>query len=158
MFKNYDPEKYDPSPSFALPPEGRHVLRVEEAEWATSKSGNDMIKAAFSVDGYPGRVFYYFVDNEYLQGKLNSFFSSFGIDHRQVRPEAWRGRRGEAEIRHEDYNGGKSAKVWYFVTDGARPAQADTRGQDAPMYAGDDYGDYPLDMKEFGGGEAETPF
>jgi hypothetical protein len=158
MFRNYDPDKYDPNPSLALPPEGRHVLRVEDAEWATSRNGNDMIKAAFSVDGYPGRVFHYFVDNEYLQDKLNSFFSSFGIDHRQVRPEVWRGSRGGAVIRHEEYNGGKQAKVWYFVTDKARPVQPDTRGQDAPADAYEDAGDFPLDMQDFGDGQVETPF
>jgi hypothetical protein len=154
MFRNYNPDKYDPNTTFELPPAGEHALRVEDATSAMSRNGNEMIKVTFSVDGYPSRIFHYFVDNEFIQGKLDSFFSSFGIDPGDFSLEGWRGRRGMARIKHEEYQGTQQAKVWYFVKSQDRSSPQTVTSERNPA---DDYADdFPLDMSDFDGDDGGT--
>ena len=62
MFKHYDNKKFDPNTSFEPIPVGPRRLRIEAAEEATSKSGNEMIKVTFTASGHSGKLFHYFVD------------------------------------------------------------------------------------------------
>jgi hypothetical protein len=112
---NYDAKKYDPNTSFEVPPVGKHRLRIEEAEPATSKKGNDMFKVTFSVSGFNSKVFHYFVDNEYLQQNIDPFFDSFGIKPGDFNILNWRGKVGAADIKHEMYNDNPQARVRFFV-------------------------------------------
>jgi hypothetical protein len=161
MFRHYDSTKYDPNFTFELPPEGEHILRVEKAKWTTSKNGNDMIEAVFSVEGCPSRIYHYFVDHEYIQKKLDSFFTSFGIEPGDFHLEGWVGRRGAARVRHKEDSWGKKAEVWYFVTGQGRSQEpAGTPGDGKPMDAYEAYAeDFPLEMSDFDGLEdGEVPF
>jgi hypothetical protein len=155
MFSHYDPSKYDPYATFEIPPEGEHLLTVESAERATSRRGNDMIKAVFSVGGYRSRVFHYFVDSEYVQHKLDPFFASFGIAPGDFRLEGWGGRSGMAMIRHEDYDGKAQPKVRFFIVSDAAGETQRPQGQPQAMPSASgakggspDGGDYPLSFSD----------
>lgn len=115
MFNNYDAKKYDPSTSFEVPPVGKHRLRVEEAEEGRSKNGNDMIKVTFSISGFAGRLFHYFVDNEYLQRNIDPFFDSFGIKPGDFNFLNWRGKTGAAIVKHALYEGNPQARISCFI-------------------------------------------
>jgi hypothetical protein len=177
MFSNYDANKYDPQPVFELPPEGIHTLRVEEAKPGMSKSGNEMIKVTFSVEGYSAKVFHYFVDNEYAQKNLDRFFDAFGIRPGDFNTEHWTGRTGGADIQHEEYNGNVNPKIHYFVIQSQKGKNPPGKAQSAPKsprqpqrpeYSDADenfYGggaqfeeDFPVDFDSLPGGGADVPF
>lgn len=115
MFNNYDAQKYDPNTSFEVVPVGKHRLRIDEAEQQTSKSGNPMIKVAFTVSGFSGKLFHYFVDNEYLQRNIDPFFDSFGIEPGDFNILNWRGKAGAGQVKHEPYNGAPQPRISYFI-------------------------------------------
>ena len=116
MFDNYNPQQYDPNKGFEVPPPGKHRVRVEEAEVTESKSsGKTMIKLSLAVSGHSGRVFHYFVDNEYIQQNMDKFFDSFGIKPGDFNVLNWRGKVGAAVLRNEEYKGEPQAKVSYFI-------------------------------------------
>jgi hypothetical protein len=113
---NYDPGKFDPNTRFDPWPVGPHRLRIEEAEQAVSKnSGNEMFKVTFSASGLPGRLFHYFVDNEFLQRNIDPFFDSFGIQPGNFNVLSWRGKVGAARIKHEMYQEQPQAKIAFFI-------------------------------------------
>jgi hypothetical protein len=122
LFANYDTQKYDPESHFEVPPVGKYRLRVEEAEQAVSKSGNPMIKVAMSISGFNGRIFHYFVDNEWLQRNIDPFFDSFGIKPGDFNIVNWRGKVGAGTIKHEMYQDEPQARIGYFII---RSKQAD---------------------------------
>jgi hypothetical protein len=171
MFGNYDASKYDPQPGFELPPEGPHSLTVEAATQETSKAGNAMIKASFSVRGYNCRIFHYFVDNEYIQKKLDQFFNAFGIAPGDFDLRGWIGRSGEAMVAHEEYNGKAQPRINYFVLrdEGGAPARPTPRTdrqdvgslREEPGFEDD----FPLDIGDLHdaldgspGGNVDIPF
>ena len=115
MFRHYDGKKFDPNTAFEPIPAGRHRLRVEAAEEATSKSGNEMIKVTFSVSGHAGRLFHYFVDGEKIQMFLDPFFDSFGISPGDFNVLNWRGKVGAAQVKHEMYQDKPQARIAFFI-------------------------------------------
>ncbi|GHV55013.1 hypothetical protein FACS1894216_16240 [Synergistales bacterium] len=116
MFANYNTDSYDPNAvSFEPIPIGAHRIRVEEAEEGTSKNGNAMIKVTFSVSGHKGKLFHYFVDNEWIQRNLDPFFDSFGIQPGNFNLLTRRGKVGACVVKHEMYDGGARARISYFV-------------------------------------------
>lgn len=133
---NYDANKFNPNISFDPPPVGKHRVRIEEAEEQTSKSGNTMIRVSFSVSGHPGRVFHYFVDNEYLQRNIDPFFDSFGIRPGDFNVLGWKGKAGAACLKHEMYNGNPQARISYFVLKSQQdnlPAWQEEKDADVPF-------------------------
>jgi hypothetical protein len=152
MFKHYNAERYDPNASFEPVPPGPHRLRVEEAVQTFSRNGSAMIKVTFSVSGYTGRIFHYFVDNEHLQRNIDPFFDSFSVAPGDFDVSGWPGRQGAAHIKHEDYMGEPQAKIYRFLTKDKQvtlPSWGE-RGGD-PSYAA------PA-KKDFGKGAYDTPY
>lgn len=108
------------SAEFQIIPEGEHRIRVKSAEKMVSKSGNDMLKLTFEVSGYNSLLFHYIVfmpDRvEMTNRMLTQFFDSFkDIREGELDTAKWIGKVGAAKIKHEEYNGNKSAKIHYFI-------------------------------------------
>ena len=157
MFDNYNAQEYNPNKSFDVPPPGRHRVRVEDAEITESKSsGNTMIKLTLAVSGHSGRVFHYFVDNEYIQRNLDQFFDSFGIKPGNFNVLDWRGKVGAAVLQHVLYKDEPQAKVSYFILkskQGDLGAWVD-KGKEQKT-------EYPSSLREdpaYGSGEVDVPF
>jgi len=114
MFSNYDARRYDPT-AYELPPPGKYRATIEEASNTYSKAGNAMIKVVFTLNGKKAKIYHYFVDNEYVQRKLDQFFNSFAIRPGEFDLRNWLDKSGEIQIVHEEQeNGRKNAKVQYF--------------------------------------------
>lgn len=114
-FQHYNTEKFDPSDSFDAPPPGKYRVRIEEAEETQSKAGANMIKLSLKVNGYPGTVFHYIVDNEYAQRNLDQLYDSFNIRPGDFNVLGWRGKVGAAQLKNEVYNENLQARVSYFI-------------------------------------------
>lgn len=101
-------------------PEGEHRIRIKSADKAVSKSGNDMLKLTFEVSGYNSLLFHYIVfmadRPEITNRMLTQFFDSFkDIPEGDFDTSHWIGKVGAAKVKHEEYNGNKSAKIHYFI-------------------------------------------
>lgn len=101
-------------------PEGEHRIRIKSADKAVSKSGNDMLKLTFEVSGYNSLLFHYIVfmpdRPEITNRMLTQFFDSFkDIPEGEFDTSKWIGKVGAAKVKHEEYNGNKSAKIHYFI-------------------------------------------
>jgi len=149
MFSNYDYKKYNPT-AVELPPPGRYTVSIEEASNTYSKAGNTMIKVVFLLNGKNTKIFHYFVDNEYIQRKLDQFYNSFGIQPGNFELQSWLGKTGDVQIVHEEQNNYKNARIQYFHL------------RDTPLSAAlscsDDYG-APGDTSEtFTATDEDVPF
>ena len=120
MFSNYDYKKYNPT-AVELPPPGRYTVSIEEASNTYSKAGNTMIKVVFLLNGKNTKIFHYFVDNEYIQRKLDQFYNSFNIQPGNFDLQSWLGKTGDIQVVHEEQNGFKNARVHYFHLRMAKP-------------------------------------
>lgn len=101
-------------------PEGAHRIRIKSADKAVSMSGNDMIAFQFEVSGYNSLLYHYivFLDNkpEITNRNLTQFFDSFkDIPDGDFNMTNWIGKVGACVVKHDDYNGQKTAKVRYFL-------------------------------------------
>lgn len=101
-------------------PEGAHRIRIKSADKAVSMSGNDMIAFQFEVSGYNSLLYHYivFLDDkpEITNRNLTQFFDSFkDIADGDFNMSNWIGKVGACVVKHDDYNGQKSAKVRYFI-------------------------------------------
>lgn len=111
-------------------PEGAHRIRIKSADKAVSMNGNDMIAFQFEVSGYNSLLYHYivFLDDkpEITNRNLTQFFDSFkDIPDGDFNMANWIGKVGACVVKHDDYNGQKSAKVRYFL-------KADKQGELAP--------------------------
>lgn len=105
---------------FAVLPEGQYRIRVRSAEKAQSKSGNDMLTLQFDVSGSNTILYHYIV---FLQDRpeitnrmLTQFYDSFkDIPEGNVNLTSWLGQVGACKVKHEEYNGNKTAKISYFI-------------------------------------------
>lgn len=105
---------------FEVIPEGQYRIRVKSAEKAQSKSGNDMLALQFDVSGYNSTLYHYIV---FLQDRpeitnrmLTQFYDSFkDIPEGNSDLASWVGKVGACRVKHDDYNGSKTAKVSYFI-------------------------------------------
>lgn len=102
-------------------PEGKHRIRIKSAEKKVSKTGNDMLALQFEVSGHKGLLFHYIVfmqdKPEITNRKLTQFFDSFaGIPEGDFDTSHWIGKVGACVVKHEDYNGSKTARVSYFLS------------------------------------------
>lgn len=101
-------------------PEGEHRIRIKSADKAVSSSGNDMIAFQFEVSGYNSLIYHYivFMDDrpEITNRNLTQFFDSFkDIPDGDFNMANWIGKIGACVVKHDEYNGQKSAKVRYFL-------------------------------------------
>ena len=112
--------KREESSEFQVIPEGEYRIRIKSADKAVSKSGNDMLKLTFEVSGYNSLLFHYIVfmadRPEITNRMLTQFFDSFkDIPEGEFDTSKWIGKVGAAKVKHEEYNGNKSAKIHYFI-------------------------------------------
>ena len=112
--------KREESSEFQVIPEGEYRIRIKSADKAVSKSGNDMLKLTFEVSGYNSLLFHYIVfmadRPEITNRMLTQFFDSFkDIPEGEFDTNKWIGKVGAAKVKHEEYNGNKSAKIHYFI-------------------------------------------
>lgn len=101
-------------------PEGEHRIRIKSADKAISNSGNDMIALQFEVSGYNSLLYHYivFLDDrpEITNRMLTQFFDSFkDIEDGDFDMRNWIGKVGACVVKHDEYNGNKTAKVRYFI-------------------------------------------
>lgn len=101
-------------------PEGKHRIRIKDAQRAVSKTGKDMLVLQFEISGYKELLYHYIVfmpdKPEITNRKLTQFFDSFkDIPEGEFNMEKWIGAVGACEIKHEDYNGNQTSKIKYFI-------------------------------------------
>lgn len=101
-------------------PEGAHRIRIKSSDKAVSMSGNDMIAFQFEVSGYNSLLYHYivFLDDkpEITNRNLTQFFDSFkDIPDGDFDMRNWIGKVGACVVKHDEYNGQKTAKVRYFL-------------------------------------------
>lgn len=117
---NYDSSQYSES-NFQLIPEGDHRCRIEEVTEKTFKSKKNGLEITLTISGYNSRVWFYLVFNpdnpEQTNQNIGSIFNSFGIaDHNLNHYPTWVGKVGACRIKHEEWQGEKSAKVKFFIS------------------------------------------
>lgn len=118
---NYDDGQYHERRTFAgAVPAGKHRVRIAAIEECVSKSGRDMLKITLDVSGHEGKLTEYLVfmeDNpEFTNQKIGDIYNSFGIQGSgPIKPNAWIGRVGAANVKHENRDGNTFAKVAWFI-------------------------------------------
>ena len=137
---------------FEVLPEGKYRIRIESADKAISKNGNDMLSLKFSVSGSNSSLFHYivFLDDrpEVTNRMLTSFFDSFkDIAEGDFNMKNWIGKVGACMVKHQDYNGSPSAKISYFI-----PAD---KQDELPPWQEEMM---PVPESPFGLGDDECPF
>lgn len=101
-------------------PEGTYRIRIKSAEKAMSKNGNDMLALQFDVSGTNQVLYHYivFLDDrpEITNRMLTQFFDSFpGIPEGSFDMRTWIGKVGACRVKHDEYNGNKTARISYFI-------------------------------------------
>ena len=115
----YNPNDYQEK-DFTLIPEGNHRVRINQVTEKVFKSGNEGFEIVLDVSGQSGKLWYYLVLNRANEQQTNqnigAFFNCFGITTPQLgNGQQWVGKSGAVRVKHEDYNGSKSAKVQYLL-------------------------------------------
>lgn len=105
---------------FEILPEGNYRIRIRSVERAVSKKGSDMLVMQFDVSDSPQILYYYLVflkdRPEITNRNLTSFFDSFaGIPEGCMDTQKWLGQVGACVVKHEDYNGDKTARLIRFI-------------------------------------------
>ena len=129
--------------------EGKHRIRIKDAEKTVSKTGKDMLALQFEVSGCTSILYHYIVfmpdHAEITNRNLTQFFDSFkDIPDGEFNTAKWVGKVGACQVKHEDYNGNKTARVHYFIPadkqddlpawiDGAAKAQESAFDPNEPM-------------------------
>ena len=101
-------------------PEGRHRVRIQNAEKAVSKKGNDMLILKLDVSGYDETLYHYVVfltdRPEITNRNLTQFYDSFkDIPDGDPNTKNWIGKVGACTIKHEEYNGAVKSRIGYFI-------------------------------------------
>ena len=114
-------------------PEGKHRVRIENAERSVSKKGNDMLILTLAVNGFDELVYHYITfmpaNPQITNRMLTEIFDSFsGIEEGNLNIQAWMGKTGACTIKHEEYNGNVNSKVGRFIP-------ADKQGDLSPWAA-----------------------
>lgn len=148
----YSAEKAAAYDNFELIPEGKYRVRIEEAvEMVSQNTGRDMVKLKLKVSGFTSSLWHYIVfGTEYTDKNLRDFWNSFGIEINNLNLNSWIGKTGACQVKHEEYEGKKNAKVHYFCKADGLPAWQEnapaTPAAPAPVAAqpvGDE--EYPWD-------------
>ena len=118
---NFNANDYEEK-SFEVLPVGDYRVRIASAEEKTSKAGNPMVELKFDVSGKNSKLFFYIVIDQSSADKikqtnqrLGEFYECFGIPMGNLDPRTWVGKVGACRVKHEDYNGEKTAKVHYLL-------------------------------------------
>lgn len=111
---------------------------IVEAEECESKQGNQMLKLVLqpTCDEFSSRkIWHYIVNNQYWEDKVAAMLASAGKDVKKeafFEPHHIIGWNLYAKLKHEEYNGKTSEKVWFFTTKPEDQA-SDAVGDDAPF-------------------------
>lgn len=127
--------------------EGKHRIRIASAEKAVSKTGKDMLALQFEVSGCKSILYHYIVflpeHPEITNRNLTQFFDSFkDIPDGEFNTAKWVGKVGACQVKHEEYNGSKTARVHYFIAADKQsdlPAWESASGIAAPTTSADGY-------------------
>lgn len=92
---------------------GKYRFEVVEAEEKTSQSGKNMIVVSLRLNGTSTTVKDYFVEGEWFNKKVTSFFDSTNIDEGDFNLLSWVGAIGAATFK-EGENG--YLKVAYYIS------------------------------------------
>lgn len=125
---------------FEVLPEGQYRIRIKSAEKTQSKSGNDMLALQFEVSGSNSILYHYIVfladRPEITNRMLTQFFDSFkDIPEGEFDTSKWIGKVGACKVKHDEYNGNKTAKVSYFIK---AEKQGDLPAWEEPQKKSDD--------------------
>ena len=138
----YDPSQYSEK-NFELIPVGDYRARVEDVVEKTFSSGNQGYEITLAINGHASRVWYYLVldasNPQRTNQNIGDFFNSFGITSPAMGTgKQWIGCVGAVRIKHEDYQGSKTAKVAYMINRSRQdklPAWQNPTGNAAPAPA-----------------------
>lgn len=115
----FDPNQYE-AKDFEIIPEGDYRVRISDVVEKTFNSGNEGFEITLDVNGKSSRLWLYLVinanDPKQTNQRIGAFFDSFGITNVNLAAyKTWIGKVGAVRVKHEDYNGSKSAKVAYCI-------------------------------------------
>ncbi len=115
----YDPSQYQEK-NFEIIPAGDYRARIADVAEKTFKSGNAGYEITLDINGYNSKIWFYIVldpsNPQQTNQRIGDFFNSFGITNPAMGTgKQWIGNVGAVRIKHEDYNGNKTAKVAYVI-------------------------------------------
>lgn len=116
----YNPNQYEER-DFAIIPEGNHRVRISDVVEKVFKSGNEGFEITLEVSGHSSKLWHYLVldrsNEQRTNQNIGAFFNCFGITGNSLgNGQQWIGKVGGCRVKHEDYNGSKSAKVQYLLS------------------------------------------
>lgn len=115
----YDATQYEEK-DFSILPEGDYRVRITDVVEKTFKSGNEGLEITLAVNGSKSHLWFYLVINQadpkQTNQRIGAFFDSFGITNPNLAAyKGWVGKVGAVKVKHDEYNGEKSAKVAYCI-------------------------------------------
>lgn len=116
----YNPNDYT-ARTFALIPEGDHKVTINNVEEKIFSSGNEGFEITLDVSGFDSKLWFYLVfdpkDRAKTNQRIGMFFDSFAIhDHNFSSFGHWIGKDGAVRVRHNMYNGSKTANVAFCLS------------------------------------------
>jgi len=117
---NFNPNEYT-ARTFAPIPEGDHKVIINNVIEKTFSSGNEGFEITLDVAGFESKLWYYLVfdpnDSAKTNQRIGMFFDSFAIqDHDFSHFDRWVGKDGAVRVRHNMYNGSKTANVAFCLS------------------------------------------
>ena len=115
----YDPSQYQEK-NFEIIPVGDYRARIADVVEKTFSSGNQGYEITLDINGKASKVWFYLVldpsNPQQTNQRIGDFFNSFGITNPAMGTgKQWIGAVGAVRIKHDEYNGNKTAKVAYVI-------------------------------------------
>ncbi len=137
---NFDPSQYEEK-DFAIIPVGDYRVRIADVVEKTFSSGKGGYEITLDVNGYNSKVWMYLVldasNPAQTNQRIGEFFNCFGITNPAMGTgKQWIGAVGAVRIKHDEYQGEKSAKVAYCINRSRQdklPAWKNTNSGAAPQ-------------------------
>ena len=117
---NYNRNEYS-ARNFAPIPEGDYRVTISNVTEKLFNSGNEGFEITFEVLNHKSKLWYYLVldpnDSKKTNQRIGMFFDSFAIhDEDLSHYEDWIGRDGAVRVKHNIYNGKKTANVLFCLS------------------------------------------
>lgn len=117
---NYNPNEYT-ARNFTLIPEGNHKVSINNVTEKIFNSGNEGFEITLNVEGFDSKLWLHLIfdhkESEKTNQRIGMFFDSFAIqDHDLSRYSDWIGKDGVVRVRHNVYNGCKTASVAFCIS------------------------------------------
>ena len=115
----FDPSQYEEK-NFEIIPEGDTRVRVADVVEKTFRSGNQGYEITLDVSGKNSKLWFYLIldpsNPAQTNQRIGDFFNSFGITNPAMGTgKQWIGSVGAVRVKHEEYQGNKTAKVAYVI-------------------------------------------